>query len=74
MLKGLLSGMSVPGGSSISNFGLQCVSDQACRSQTKHVGLRWGMAVSDESPIKHVEVSDQTCQSPMGLRSLIGLR
>ena len=49
------------------------VSDQACRSPIRHVGLRsmghvglqW---VSDQacgSPIKHVEVSDQARGSPI---------
>ena len=27
------------------------------------------MSVSDGSPMKHVEVSDQGCRSPMGLQS-----
>ena len=30
--------------------------------------LYWGMRVSDGSSMKHVEVSDQACWSPMGLR------
>ena len=34
----------------------------------RHVGLRWGMAVSDVYPMKYVEVSDQTCRSCMGFR------
>ena len=35
----------------------------------RHVGLRWGMSVSDRSPMKRYEVSDQACLSPMGLLS-----
>ena len=52
--------MPVSGGSSIRKIGLRCisnqkcmlVSDQACRSQPKHVGLQW--------------VFNQTCRSLMG--------
>ena len=61
------------------------VSDQACRSPTRHVGLWWGMFVSDEaclSPMRHVclrwgmSVSDQTYQSLMrhvGIQSNISV-
>ena len=38
-------------------WGLRWVSNQACRSPMGHVGLRWGMSVSDGA-----------CRSPMGLR------
>ena len=45
------------------------VSDRACRSLIKHVGLRLRMSVSNEFPMGHVGlqwVSDEACQ---GLRS-----
>ena len=45
------------------------------QSPIKHVGLRWGMSVTDGSPIRHVSlqwvsqsgmlVSNQACQSPI---------
>ena len=34
------------------------VSDQACLSPTKHVGIQWAMSVSDGPPMKHVKVPD----------------
>ena len=61
--------MQVSEGSQIMHVRLRCASDQPCmsvsdqarRSPTKHVSLRWGMSVSVGSPIRHVglrQVSD----------------
>ena len=72
--------MSVSGGSSFRHIGLQrvsdkacmLVSDQACRSQTKHVGFRWFVDQTWRSPMGLVRfrwVSYQECRSPMGLWS-----
>ena len=38
------------------------VSDQACRSPMRIVGLQWGMSVSNEACL-----SNEACRSPMGL-------
>ena len=46
----------------MKHVGFRWVSDGACRFQ---MGLQWGIPVSDGSPMKHVEVSDQACQSPL---------
>ena len=63
--------MSVSNGSTIWHIGLQCVSELAyvCRSMIRHVDLRpsmlvsnMGMSVSNKSPMKHVDVSDEACQ------------
>ena len=43
---------------------------EACRSQIRHVGVRWGMSVSDEAFQGLWWVSDQACQSPNGLRKV----
>ena len=57
------TGMLVSDGSLLGNVGFRWVSDGAFRFQ---MGLRWGMPFSDGSPMKHVKVSYQACQSPMG--------
>ena len=73
--------MSVSGGSSSRHVGLQCVlvSDQTCRSQTKHVSLQWVFDQPCRSLMGHAGfrwVSDDACQglpwvSAQACRSLI---
>ena len=43
----------------VGHVGLRCVWDQACHSPIKHIGLLC------QSSMKHVEVSDQACRSPI---------
>ena len=57
--------MSVSDGFPMGHVGYRWVSDGACRLQ---MGLRWGMPVSDGSPMKHVDVSDESTIRHVSLR------